>query len=108
MMIGLRILRGYVVVVALALGAQTLGARPRFVLTAFPLVAVLGRDDHELRHDHGQALQRGSDVLHADDPETGVVEDRDAGAGDALVERDEHRSCHIHSRHRLRHRTPTA
>jgi hypothetical protein len=31
-------------VVVLALGAQTLGARPRFVLTAFPLVAVLGRD----------------------------------------------------------------
>jgi hypothetical protein len=32
-----------IVVVVLALGAQTLGARPRFVLTAFPLVAVLGR-----------------------------------------------------------------
>jgi hypothetical protein len=31
------------VVVGLALGAETLGARPRFVLTAFPLVAVLGR-----------------------------------------------------------------
>ena len=28
--------------VALALASQTLGARPRFVLTAFPLVAVLG------------------------------------------------------------------
>jgi hypothetical protein len=32
-----------VVVVALALFSETLGARPRFVLTAFPLVAVVGR-----------------------------------------------------------------
>ena len=32
-----------VVVVLLALLSQTLGARPRFILTAFPLVAVLGR-----------------------------------------------------------------
>jgi hypothetical protein len=30
-------------IVLLALLSQTLGARPRFVLTAFPLVAVLGR-----------------------------------------------------------------
>src|SRR5207237_8596718 len=29
-------------IVALALASQTLGARPRFVLTAFPLVAVIG------------------------------------------------------------------
>lgn len=65
------------------------------------------RDDHEMRHHDGHALERRRDVLHADHAETRVVEQRDARAGDPIVEGDEHRRSDVHSRHRLGHALPS-